>query len=235
MTTIGASIICMDHINFENDVKICQQIGVDYLHLDVMDGTYVPRYGIYPEIVQRIAEISTLPMDLHLMVSNVEFAIKEYRTVKNIEYISIHIDGNEKNFFKYVDEIRSIGKKPCLVANLSSDIKHVAQIINTGELDGLMLMGIHPGVLIQSARSNRAIANLQLLYKLCGSNLPDFIQIDGGVNIESIPKLMSAGATNFICGSSTLYKDVSSNLEFKERLAKVRSNYQVIQDVIGIS
>jgi ribulose-phosphate 3-epimerase len=68
MITFGSSIVCMDHINFERDVLLADELGIDFFHLDAMDGKFVPRYGIYPEIVKRMAQISGRKMDLHLMV-----------------------------------------------------------------------------------------------------------------------------------------------------------------------
>ena len=233
MATIGSSIICMDHINFEADVRICEQLGVDYLHLDVMDGQYVPRYGIYPEIVERIADVSKLPMDLHLMVSDPSFAIKQFSNIKNIEYISIHLDQNEKDLYKLFDQIRDVGKKPGLVVNQSSSLDHVAQILNAQVCDSLMFMGIHPGVLVQKAKPEHVVNSVRQIKFLADSNLPSFIQCDGGVSFDSIPTLSSAGVNNFICGSSTLYKDVKSNLDFEERQFAITENYGKIRNLLG--
>ena len=75
MNNFLVSLITMDHINFERDIKLADEMGVDGLHIDIMDGHFVPRYGIYPEIIERISKISSLPFDLHMMVGNVDFCI----------------------------------------------------------------------------------------------------------------------------------------------------------------
>lgn len=233
MATIGSSIICMDHINFEADVKICEKLGIDYLHLDVMDGSYVPRFGIYPEIVERIADISELPMDLHLMVSDPSFAIKQFSNIENIEYISVHLDENEKNLYKLFDQIRSANKKPGLVVNLSSNLNHVVQILNTRIIESVMFMGIHPGVLVQQAKPEYVVNSLQKIKLLTDNDLPSFIQCDGGVSFDSIPKLSAAGVNNFICGSSTLYKGLKPNLNSDERLKSITQNYEKLLNLLG--
>ena len=111
MISFGSSIVCMDHINFQRDVELVEKLGVDFLHLDVMDGNFVPRYGVYPEIVKRMANISEKKMDIHLMVSDPEFAISQFSEIDNIEYITVHIEENEKNILRIVDKIRNGGKK----------------------------------------------------------------------------------------------------------------------------
>ena len=91
MNNFLVSLITMDHINFERDIRLVDSLGVDGLHIDIMDGNFVPRYGIYPEIIERLSTISSLPLDLHMMVKDVEFGIDQFKGASNIEYIHFHI------------------------------------------------------------------------------------------------------------------------------------------------
>ena len=235
--TIGASVITMDHLNFQRDVKIAQEVGVDYLHIDVMDDHMVPRFGIYPEVIEQICSVSKLPMDVHLMIENVESFVDRYSDFDNIEYISFHADENQSNLYRIADLIRKFDKKPVLVFNLSSNIKGYFNVLNDEIWHGMMLMGIHPGVLDQKPRPQAVINNLeQINQKVTNSNVLDFIQIDGAVNAKTIPSFISKGASNLICGSSTLYKGISFRDLSDEKIhSKVRDNMNIIRKLIDAS
>ena len=204
-TTFGASIICMDHLNLERELRFLEEIKIDRLHLDVMDGKYVPRYGIYPEIVEHMAEMTDLPMDLHIMTENPYFTAKQFIHVKNISHISVHIDGNEGSFKQISDFIHKHEKYLGVVAKLDSDIKKIAKLISSGDADSVMFMGITPGVLIQEHQPESLIYNVKKFFK--NLELVDdlFIQADGGVNFATVSPFKSSGVNNFVCGTSTLF------------------------------
>jgi ribulose-phosphate 3-epimerase len=230
-STIGSSIICMDHIDFKNHVLLAERIGIDFLHLDVMDGHFVPRYGIYPEIIRSMAEITQLKMDLHLMVSDPEFALSQLKNIENIEYVSIHMDGNQKNIVRILDAVKNQGYKPVMVIDLGTDTKHVAQFVNDKLVNGLMFMGIHPGVLTQTAKPEIVISKINKLRQECDiDNL--FIQCDGGVSFETIPNLKLSGINNFICGSSTLYKDCNFRDQPEAVYQKILENKKKIDELV---
>ena len=230
--TIGSSIICMDHANFEQHTSLAAEIGINYLHVDVMDGNYVPRYGIYPEIIKSLSNVTPMKMDLHLMVSNPGFALSQFAGIDNIEYISVHLDGNQNNLLIIFDKIIELGCKPVLVIDLGSDIDHIAQYISNDLVSGIMFMGIHPGVLKQTARPNVVIQKLNELKKLCDISTL-FVQCDGGVTFETIPKLFKAGINNFVCGSSTLYKNCDYTKPYGVVADQIKSNYKILSNFLN--
>lgn len=231
MKTIGSSIICMDHLNFRDEVKICEQIGVDYLHIDVMDGAAVPRYGVYPELVRAISDETHLKMDLHLMVSDVQFALSQFKNIENIEYVSFHYEHNRGNVYRIIDAVRDMDKKPILALNLDTNINDILTLIEDSDIDGLLFMGIHPGVLSQKHRPGIVLNKMERLKRLNMLSGLEFIQCDGGVNFLSLGDLSSSGINNFVCGTSTLYKDVEQS-GMIERKNKIKSNFAKIKNLI---
>ena len=234
MVTFGSSIICMDHLNFQRDVELAVSIGIDFLHLDVMDGNFVPRYGIYPEVVRRISEVTSAEMDLHLMVRDPEFGIDQFSDIDNIRYVSIHFEENETNIRRILDKVNRSGKKAGIVLNLDTPVSVLQDLIKNSAISSVMLMGIRPGVLIQKSKPETVERKVRDLVDLCDKyGELDMIQCDGGVTFETIPWLAKAGINNFVCGSSTLYKGVNLANCWEQNAEIVRSNFKKMKECLA--
>lgn len=203
--TFCASVVCMDPLNIERDTQELYDMGHRYLHMDIMDGHYVPRYGIYPEISRFLSDrFPDMKQDCHLMVEDAEFAIDQFADIDAITTFTFHIDDNEKNAARIIDKIRGQGKQAGIALNLMSPLATTANCINHLDLDFVCFMGIHPGVLKQTSKP-------EVLYKKIPELLnridkPITVQIDGGVGWDTIPHLIEAGANFFVGGTSTIYK-----------------------------
>jgi ribulose-phosphate 3-epimerase len=223
---IGASVICMNHLNYFNDIKICEDLGIDYFHIDVMDFDYVPRLGLFPELVHNIAQHSTLDIDIHLMVNDVINVFENFAPFSNVSNISFHLDGNAGSVYKIYDRIKSYGIGVTLVVNLSSSLEHIAQILSDNIFDAIMFMGIHPGVLKQVHRPSNVINSLKF-FKSKGL-LPNTVQCDGAINNKTVSQLYSNGINSFVCGSSTLFNGLENIMEFNERKDLVSNNLSLL-------
>jgi ribulose-phosphate 3-epimerase len=218
----------MDHLNLERDVRLCAELGVDYLHLDAMDGHAVPRYGVYPEQVARIATITDLPLDLHLMVSDVEFAISQF-DISKVRTVTFHLNGNEGRALYLMDKIREKGARPGLVMNLDMPLYALHRLIDNGELDLVMFMGIHPGVLVQTARPETVTDDIFGFLSV----YPNVeIQIDGALNFDTFEQFRNDGVDSFVGGTGTIYKNVDRNTNWETQEAIIRTNMQRIKSFL---
>lgn len=235
--TIGTSVICMDHINFADHVRMAEKIGVDYLHLDVMDGHFVPRYGLYPEIVKRIIDITDLKLDLHLMVADPEFALDQFAPyLPYIEYVNFHYEAAPANAFRIADRILELGSKPGVAINMSTTPHALINLLGSNILQSVCIMGIHPGVLKQTARPLLASSQASLFDRLePGDGRPEFIQVDGGVQLNStVRTLVENGVNNLVCGTSTLYKGIDvANDPLEVQMSKMRINKELLDRYIA--
>ena len=233
MKNFLVSLITMDHINIERDIKLVDELGVDGLHIDIMDGHFVPRYGIYPEISERISKISSLPLDLHMMVDDVEFCINQFKNTLNISYVHFHAEACFGNEMRVIDKIRSINAKPVICINLATSFSVLDRLISNNEIDGVMLMGIHPGVLEQDARPKNILNDLKELKKIIsGTNAESFIALDGAVSMDTIKPMMKAGINHFVGGTSSIYKNVNRSDDWKIQEQKIKENWKEIKKLL---
>lgn len=203
----AASVVCMDPLNLERDVKHLEELGVKNLHIDVMDGCAVPRYGIYPEIIRRIADVTNMTMDVHLMVRDPLFALKQIgEDIHSVNDMCFHIDHHVHDAAAIADEISAAGYNPGVVLNHASDFASTYRLIRGHFIKYVLFMGIHPGVLQQVARPRhlaKSIADFKKDIPAGNSNMR--IQVDGAVTFDTLGLLVDAGATDFVGGTGTIY------------------------------
>ena len=168
-----------------------------------------------------------------MMVSDVEFAISQVASIANISTISFHYSTNEGKVFRVIDKIREIGAKPLLALDLSTNLEVVHELLDSGELDGLLFMGIHPGVLTQVHRPENVIRRIKKLKT--GRDWDDklIIQIDGGFNFETSSSLRDAGVNSFVGGSSSIYSGCNSTKDYEERALIIKNNISSVRNKIG--
>ena len=194
---VAPSILSADFGNLSDDIKEICKADCDFVHIDVMDGHFVPNLTIGPVVVQSVAKVSTKPLDIHLMVENNNFFIELFAPFKP-EYISFHIE-EEKHPHRLIQKIRSYGIKPAIVLNPHTDIDSLNYLIQ--DLDMVLLMSVNPGFGGQKFIPT-VIEKVKKLKKLINDKNPNcLIEVDGGVTDKNIQILKDAGVDIVVAGS----------------------------------
>lgn len=206
---LSASLICCNPLNLEREIQEIEKANFQSIHFDVMDGIFVPRYGLYPEILSNLKNITKIPINVHLMVVNPEQYVELF---KEAHTIYVHIEGNH-NIHRTINLIKKAGIKAGVVLNIATPLSALDYILS--EIDYVMLMAINPGMVGQKLIPQTYEKILQLKAKLKDSSIK--IMIDGGVSFESATKMINCGADILVCGTSSIFrsseKTVAENMD----------------------
>ncbi|MFW5625195.1 MAG: ribulose-phosphate 3-epimerase [Campylobacter hyointestinalis] len=200
---VAPSILSADFGRLDDEVKAICEAGADLVHVDVMDGHFVPNLTIGPLVVNAVAKSSTKPLDIHLMVENVPFFVDLFLPLKP-KFISFHIE-EEKHPLRLCDHIRKNGVNPAIVLNPHTPVSSLEYIIN--DVDMVLLMSVNPGFSGQKFIPSVLDKAKQLRELIESKNAACLIEVDGGVNGLNVSELDEAGvdivvAGNFVFSSS---------------------------------
>ena len=214
MTKIAASILNADFNNLQQEILKIQDAEADILHLDVMDGHFVPNLTFGLPIIKQIKDISKIPVDVHLMVSNPQNYL-EILADWGIEYVSIHQEVVH-HLHRQISVLKSKKVKAGIALNPTTPVETILPILP--ELDFVLLMSVNPGFGGQKF--------LPLVYKkitelrnVAASINPDLeIEVDGGVNSDNAPKLVEAGVDILVSGSY-----IFKSSDYKKQILSLRT------------
>lgn len=200
---VAPSILSADFGRLDDEVKAICEAGADLVHVDVMDGHFVPNLTIGPLVVNAVAKSSTKPLDIHLMVENVPFFVDLFLPLKP-KFISFHIE-EEKHPLRLCDHIRKNGVNPAIVLNPHTPVSSLEYIIN--DVDMVLLMSVNPGFGGQKFIPSVLDKAKQLRELIESKNAACLIEVDGGVNGLNVSELDEASvdivvAGNFVFSSS---------------------------------
>ena len=194
---VAPSILSADFGKLNDEITAICDGGCDLIHVDVMDGHFVPNMTIGPVVVNSVAKIATKPLDVHLMVEDNNFFIDLFSPLKP-KYISFHIE-SEKHPHRVIQKLRSLDIKPAIVLNPHSTPESIEYLLE--DLDMVLLMSVNPGFGGQKFISS-VVQKAKKLKELINKRNPDcLIQIDGGVNDKNIQELKDAGVDVVVAGS----------------------------------
>ncbi len=207
---VAPSILSADFGNLANDVKKICDNGCDLVHVDVMDGHFVPNLTIGPVVVSAIAKVATKPLDIHLMVENNTFFVDLFAPLKP-GYITFHLE-EEKNPHRLVQYIKSLDIKAGVVLNPHTPASSVEYLLSN--LDMVLIMSVNPGFGGQKFIPEvvEKVKRLKVLRDKINPNC--LIEIDGGVSDQNIELLKDAGVDVVVAGSYVYkHKDIKTAIE----------------------
>ncbi|MBN9398810.1 MAG: ribulose-phosphate 3-epimerase ['Candidatus Kapabacteria' thiocyanatum] len=206
---IAPSLLSADFARLADDVRRCEEGGADILHVDVMDGHFVPNITIGPLVVRALKPVTSLPMDCHLMITNPDDYIEDFAAA-GASWISVHAEVAH-HLHRTLTRIRELGCRPGVVLNPVTPIE--TAMAAAGEADFILLMSVNPGFGGQSFIPSFLSRCERLRTWLDNNGLSSVeIEVDGGVKIDNVRSVVDAGANIIVSGSGLFGGDLSANI-----------------------
>ena len=206
---ISPSILSADFSILSDEIKSLEQAGADLIHIDVMDGHFVPNITMGPPIIKMVRKCTKLPFDVHLMISPVEKYIKAFADAGS-DIITIHPEATD-NLKRAVGTIKSLGKKAGVSLNPKTPISTLMDVIN--DIDLILIMSVNPGFAGQSFMSEVLPKVTELRKMINDKKLKIDIEIDGGINFETAPLAVKAGANILVSGTTIFSGSLKDNIQ----------------------
>ena len=214
---ISASMMCSDLINLKETIKIFEEEGIDYLHIDMMDGNFVPNFGLGVDYIRGLRKLTNIPLDLHLMIKDPEYKL-QWIGIKETDIVSIHYESSFQ-VQRVLDWLVPYGCKRFLAINPATPINALEEVLDY--IDGINLLMVNPGFSGQKIVPSTMKKAQKVVDFLRKENREDIIiEVDGNITPENAKRLRETGAGIFVAGTSAIFK---GNLnEYKENINKFR-------------
>ena len=200
---ISASMMCSDLVDLKETINIFEQEKVEYLHIDVMDGEFVPNFGLGVDYIRGLRSLTSIPLDLHLMIKDPEYKL-QWLGIKSTDIVSIHYESTYQ-VQRALDWLQPFGCKRFLAINPATPIYVLEEVLDY--IDGLNLLMVNPGFAgqkivpstLKKAERIKAFLKERDKEKI-------IIEVDGNITPENGKKLRDIGADIFVAGTSSIFK-----------------------------
>lgn len=199
---ISASMMCADLVNLKETIEIFEQKGVDYLHIDVMDGEFVPNFGLGVDYIRGLRGLTKIPLDLHLMIKNPEYKL-QWIGIQETDIVTIHYESTYQ-VQRALDWLVPYGCKRFLAINPATPIYVLEEVLDY--LDGINLLMVNPGFAGQKIVKSTLRKAEKLRQFLKDNHREDIlVEVDGNITLENGARLRKCGASIFVAGSSSIF------------------------------
>lgn len=219
MIKLAPSILSADFGILGSELQIIENAGADYVHIDVMDGIFVPNITIGPPVIKCLRKSSNLIFDVHLMITNPEKYVQEFYN-SGADIINVHIEICP-HLNAIIKKIKAIGAKAAVTLNPSTDLSTLEYILE--DLDMVLIMSVNPGLggqefIPSSLKKIERLANI-----IQQRNLDIDIEVDGGINLDNLNQIINSGANVIVAGSS-IYQQGKTAENVKKFLDIINKN-----------
>ena len=205
---LSASMMCSNLIDLKETLQIFEREGIEYLHIDMMDGTFVPNFGLGVDYIRGLRQLTNIPLDLHLMIKDPEYKL-QWIGIQPTDIVSIHYESTYQ-VQRVLDWLEPYGCKKFLAINPATPVNVLDEVLDY--IDGINVLMVNPGF----AGQKIVPSTIKKAQKVC--NLVErerreniIIEVDGNITPENGELLRSFGASLFVCGTSCLFKGDISN------------------------
>ncbi len=202
ISKISPSLMCVDFLNLKEELKILERGGIEYLHVDIMDGVFVPNYTLGTDFVKMLHRATDIPLDIHMMVTAPEAKLDWFELHEG-DYVSIHYEACT-HIQRVLSQIHARGAKTMLALNPGTPLCVLDELLP--DLDAVLIMTVNPGFAGQKLipqTLDKIIRCRKLLDERGYANIE--IEVDGNVSFENAKKMRAAGADIFVAGTSSIY------------------------------
>ncbi len=216
-TLIAPSILSADFARLGEEVSAIERAGADWIHIDVMDGHFVPNITIGPPVVKAIRAYSSLPFDVHLMIENPERYVEDF-VKAGADWITVHVEASS-HIHRLIQQIKGLGKKAGVSLNPGTSLCAVEAVLE--EVDMVLVMTVNPGFGGQKFIESMVpkIAELKKMIEKTGKDI--LLQVDGGINEETVGIVASLGVDVFVAGTSVFTGgNYQGNIERLRKIAE---------------
>lgn len=214
---ISASMMCSDLIDLKETLRIFEEEGVEHLHIDMMDGTFVPNFGLGVDYIRGLRKLTNIPLDLHLMIKDPEYKY-QWIGIKETDIVSIHFESTFQ-VQRALDYLKPFGCKRFLAINPATPVSSLEEVLEY--IDGINLLMVNPGFAGQTivpSTIKKAEKVISLLKRECHEEIT--VEVDGNITPEHAATLRKLGASIFVCGTSAIFKgDVN---HYKKNIIRIR-------------